>query len=130
MKLLICGDRDWSDQETMRKALLLLIDNCHREKEPLHIIHGDARGADKMAGELATKFRLKVTAYPADWEKYKKAAGPIRNTRMLNEGHPDAVLAFHNNIATSKGTANMLVQAAKRGIKTMLVTSHDKCTWK
>ena len=40
---------------------------------------------------------------------------------MLNEGNPDLILAFHNDIENSKGTKNMVMQAKKRGIKTIVI---------
>lgn len=43
-------------------------------------------------------------------------AGPIRNKQMLLEERPDKVVAFHNDLSKSRGTADMLRQAEKRGI--------------
>jgi len=42
--------------------------------------------------------------FPADWGKYSKSAGYIRNKQMLAEGKPDLVVAFPGG----KGTANMV----------------------
>ena len=54
-----------------------------------------------------------VNPFPAQWSKYGRAAGPLRNTQMLSEGNPDIVLAFHDNIKRSRGTRNMIVQSLK-----------------
>ena len=74
-----------------------------------------------------------VFKYPAPWEEYKrkypiekfgmkfKSAGTDRNTQMLVEGKPGLIMAFHSNIAKSKGTKNMIAQAKKAGIETLLV---------
>ena len=59
--------------------------------------------------------------FPADWKKYGRAAGPIRNKQMLNEGKPDLVLAFHTNIENSKGTKSMIQIAKKSEIKIILI---------
>lgn len=59
--------------------------------------------------------------FPADWKQYGKAAGPIRNKQMLDEGQPDLVLCFHDDIEKSKGTKNMYELAKARGIKTKLI---------
>jgi len=50
---------------------------------------------------------------PADWEKYGKASGPIRNRKMFKLGQPDLVLAFHNDIYKSKGTNDMVFNVAR-----------------
>lgn len=77
------------------------------------IIHGAARGADSLADFIGHNLGCRVEPFPAQWEKYHRAAGPIRNTQMLVEGKPDRVLAFHRDIAHSKGTADMVKQALK-----------------
>jgi hypothetical protein len=50
--------------------------------------------------------------FPADWEKYGKAAGPIRNQQILVEGKPDLVVAFQGG----RGTANMVSRAQQAGV--------------
>ena len=113
MRLLICGDRDWWDKSLIEQYIILY--------KPSVIIEGNARGADRMAGEAAKEFGIELEVYPADWNTYGKAAGPIRNTQMLKEGKPDKVLAFHDDIEASKGTKNMVTQARKAGIPVEVV---------
>jgi hypothetical protein len=60
-----------------------------------------------------------IKPYPADWDKYGKAAGPIRNKQMLDEGNPEKVIAFR--FKNSRGTQNMINQAEKAGIKTIVI---------
>jgi len=116
MKVLVTGDRNWSNKAIIRHALLDLPDNSI-------IVHGAARGADSIAGEIAKKWNMKVLPYPAQWEAYGKSAGPIRNRQMLTE-NPDIelVLAFHNSIETSKGTRDMCSVADRQGIPIRLCT--------
>ncbi len=87
------------------------------------IIQGMCRGADKIARNFARLRGHVVMGYPADWDRYGRAAGPIRNKQMLDEGKPDLVIAFHNNIDQSKGTADMIEQARKAGILVEIHTS-------
>ena len=119
--VLICGDRNWSRQTTMR----LVFDKLKTMKRErwIIIVHGDARGADSIAGALAKEYGFECAPHPADWELYGKAAGPIRNQEMLDEEKPHIVLAFHANIESSKGTKDMLRRAKKAGIKTKLYKS-------
>jgi len=119
VKVLVCGDRNWTDRRVIDRQLRKL-------QPPLTIIHGAARGADTLAGEVAHHYNMEVCVYPAEWGRYGKAAGPIRNKQMLDEGKPDLVLAFHDNIQESKGTADMVKQAAKRGIETLVINHKRK----
>lgn len=115
MRLLICGDRDWTNSRLIRKWIEKL--------KPDVVIHGACRGADLMAGTEAIDLEVPcVIAFPAPWSMHPRAAGPIRNSRMLKEGKPDRVLAFHNHIARSKGTADMVRKATRAGIPCEVVT--------
>ena len=112
-RILVCGDRNWNDSEKIREVLK------EYPKESV-IIHGGCRGADTIAGNVAKEYGMSVIVFPAEWSKHGLAAGPIRNKKMLDEGKPDLVLAFHSDISSSKGTNNMISQARKKGIETIL----------
>jgi hypothetical protein len=113
MKVLICGDRNYTNKERIDKFILSLPFDTE-------IIEGEARGADSIARDCAETRGLKVHKFPADWGKYFKAAGPIRNSQMLKEGKPDLVIAYHDNIKESKGTKNMATISLKAGIPVYL----------
>lgn len=119
MKVLCCGDREWKDWRSIRRALESLGPNTV-------IVHGDCRGADKMCGFVASQFGYSVDANKANWGKYGLAAGPIRNAEMLTK-HRDIglVLAFHDNISASKGTKDMVAQARAAGIPVNFVRSDE-----
>lgn len=120
MRVQITGDRDWSDYLTIEKALRAVLDDD--DPQTVIVVHGAARGADSIAGEVATELGCKVEVFPADWKKYGRAAGPIRNTEMLDSG-PDVVLAFHDDLKSSKGTKNCVEQALKRNIPVLYFTT-------
>lgn len=82
-------------------------------------MHGGAKGADSLAGLVARQLGFKVEVYPANWKKYGRAAGPVRNNQMLDTD-PDVVLAFHPNLKESKGTAHCVREARKRSIEVKL----------
>lgn len=117
MRVLICGDRNWTDKELIRGVLKEL------KPKPSIVICGGARGADTLAKEVALELGFRVQEFPANWEQYGKAAGPIRNKQMLQEGQPTLVIAFHDNIKASKGTAHMLYISKYHKIKTRLYTT-------
>lgn len=122
MRLLICGDREWSDKQTMRVWV-----RHYYEKygDDLVIIHGACEGADLMAESLAKDYEIPYEGFPARWKKHRKAAGPIRN-RVMARARLDEALAFHNRIEKSKGTKNMLFQLAQTGIKSQVVQTGDR----
>jgi len=111
MIVIICGDRNWTDEDTIDQYIMTL---------PLHstIIHGNCRGADKIAGRLGKIRGHRVIPMDAEWSKYRWGAGPIRNKRMLDSHKVDLVVAFHDDLSRSKGTADMIGQAEARGIPT------------
>ena len=127
-RVLICGDRNWTNRETIRAWIEKLIDWGYHT-----VIEGEAKGADTIAREEAERAGMIVFKYPAKWDEYRqkypvekfgmkfKSAGTDRNTQMLVEGKPSLVVAFHPDISKSKGTKNMIKQAKKTGIETILV---------
>ena len=85
------------------------------------IIEGGAKGADTLAWKWARHFLGKGSEYSvqfrARWDMHGKAAGPIRNKQMLDEGKPDLVISFPGG----RGTANMIKQAKAAGVEVMEV---------
>jgi hypothetical protein len=112
----VCGDREWTDRVVIRRELRALL-VAHPD---IQICHGAARGADTLAGEVASELKIPVAAYPAHWEAFGKAAGPLRNRTMLREFQPELVVAFHADYAKSKGTRDMLEAARLAGVPTRL----------
>ena len=119
MKILVTGDRNW----TCEKTIGLVLERY--EGLGATLIHGDCRGADRLAAKIGEQMGYKVMAFPADWKFHGKGAGPIRNQKMLDE-KPDEVCAFHDNIEKSKGTADMVNRTIKAGIRTAIFKSAGK----
>ena len=120
-RLLVCGGREYGyriDTKTGKKekyqpeidhiwhTLDLVRSSIGR---PLLIIEGEQRGVDLLAREWAEEKGLEVKGFPADWDKYQKRAGFIRNAQMLEEGKPQAVVAFPGGVGT-----RMMVGLARR----------------
>jgi hypothetical protein len=124
MRLLICGSRDWNDYELIRECILRIgVPNI------ACIIQGEARGADLMAKSLALEYDIKHADFPADWDVAGPGAGPRRNQRMLDEGKPTHVLAFHDAIHTAKGTGDMIQRAEAARVPVALVSHRNECGW-
>ena len=118
MRVLFCGDRDWTDALMIEVAVVKLPSNTV-------IIHGACRGADRIAGREGERHGFEVIPFPAEWDKYHKAAGPIRNEQMINEGLPDIVYAFHDHLDQSTGTRDMIDKAESAGIPVTLFTHKE-----
>lgn len=109
MRVLVCGGRNYSDRSRVVNVLCKL----HFEAGISCIIEGGANGADRLAREWANTSIVPVETYEADWENQGSFAGPARNTRMLNEGKPDLVIAFPGG----RGTADMVRKARRAGVE-------------
>jgi hypothetical protein len=119
LRLLICGDRGWDDQEMISDVLKSIgVDRIEC------VIEGECRGADILSRNAARELEIEVLRFPADWKSHGDAAGPIRNRQMLVEGKPTHVIAFHNDIANSSGTADMISQARKLGFPAFIVSEN------
>ncbi|ALU99743.1 DUF2493 domain-containing protein [Campylobacter coli] len=118
MKLLVCGGRDYTDIEHFNKEMDNVFSLYQNQIDT--IIEGGARGADNMAKNYALKNKINLVEVKADWQHFGKAAGPIRNQRMLSMlDSNDCVLAFWNGV--SKGTKNMIEIARNKNIKVIII---------
>jgi hypothetical protein len=123
MRLLVCGGRKYGVDYQGNEITLLTwplydILQEYLDKNPdLTIIQGGARGADYWAKIWALHAGVPHLEFPAEWDKYGRGAGVIRNTRMIVEGRPDLILAFPGG----SGTANMVSQGKKYNINTRQV---------
>jgi hypothetical protein len=114
LKVLVCGGRDFDDAMTLGSWLA----GIHKKEGIALLIEGGARGADYMARRFAEWSQIPVKTFPADWATYGKAAGPMRNQRMIDDGKPDLVVAFDGG----RGTADMIGRAERAGIRVLRAT--------
>ena len=105
MRTIIAGGRDFTNTGMAFICLESLV------KAGDIIISGHASGADMMGELYAQKNKLQCELYPAEWEKYGRAAGPIRNEQMAKVA--DRLIAFWDG--KSRGTKSMINLAKKYG---------------
>lgn len=103
IRVLVCGGRDYRNWPCLSGVL----DRLHAENEFVEVIHGAAPGADTLADSWARSRGIPTRRFIALWQTEGKAAGPLRNQRMLDEGRPDMVIIFPGG----KGTADMTRRA-------------------
>ena len=102
-KLIVAGGRDFNDAALLERVLIALADTEFADKA-LSIVSGMARGADALGYQFAKANGITSYPFAADWYKYGKRAGFVRNAEMADVA--DGLLAFHDG--TSKGTAHMI----------------------
>ena len=119
IRIIVAGSRNFHNHQKMYPILdELLKDKTHDEIE---LVSGCCRGADKL-GELYGYYNnWKVIKFQADWDKYGKAAGAIRNEQMAkyaSEAERGILIAFP--IGESRGTYNMIKLAKQYGLEVMI----------
>ena len=113
MKLAIVGSRTFVDYDFFK----VHVDEVFSLENITFIVSGGAKGADTMAETYGRKNAIPFIVFPANWNKYKKSAGPIRNKQVVDEC--DMMIAFLQD--GSRGTMNAIQQASKVGKKVIVV---------
>jgi hypothetical protein len=109
MKVIIAGSRHMNDTPANRRIMERGIKQSHYDIK--EIVSGTQRGADKLGERYAEHYNIPVTRFPANWNRYGKGAGPIRNTEMAH--YADALIVFI--WPQSRGSRNMLDTMMKLG---------------
>lgn len=108
-KVIIAGSRDFADYNLLAQRCDHLLSQV---TEPIEVVSGTARGADRL-GELYANARgYSLVKFPAQWSKFGRSAGPIRNRQMAE--YANALIAFP--LGKSFGTRNMITTAKKLGL--------------
>lgn len=124
-RVLVTGSREWTDREAVYKALTKAVkDNSHGWR--VILIHGDARGADRLADSVARELGWSIEKHPARWEEHDddcphyhegnttcNTAGIRRNREMVDLG-ADVCVAFLTG--ESRGTKHCVSIAERKGI--------------
>ena len=109
MKVIIAGSRNFINYHELKKE-------CNQfllDKKNIEIVSGDHyKGADKLGVQYANEKGFNIVRFPAEWNKFGKAAGPIRNKEMAI--FADALIAFWDG--KSRGTKNMIQLAKQNGL--------------
>lgn len=116
MRLLISGTRRATikHRQAISDAILsvLVATQAHG---PHTLLHGGARGVDRIAAALAREWGWVVESHPADWGQYGRAAGPRRNAELVAAG-ADLVIAFPAT-TVSPGTWDLVRRAVAAGLR-------------
>ena len=117
-RVIVCGCTSFSESDLCFSTL----DEYLSSVDSVEIVSGHARGADSLGEEYAVMHGLKLAVFKPDWNRYGRAAGPIRNREMLKYAMEEkpTVIAFWNGI--SRGTKNMISQAERAGVEVKIVS--------
>ena len=113
MKMIIAGGRKYQFTDKDYAEL----DKIHKIISVTEVVSGKAKGADTCGEVWAKKNGIKVADFPAEWTKFGKAAGPIRNLEMAK--YADALAVSSGN----DGTSNMVKNAKKEGLEIFYLSS-------
>lgn len=119
-RVIIAGSRKFNDYGKLKE-------NCDRilsaeledEDCKVVIVSGHAKGADSIGEQYARERGLDIDAHPADWKKYGRAAGVMRNKEMAETA--DALIAFPQEGEGNRGTRNMVRLAREKGLRCEVV---------
>lgn len=116
LRILVTGSREFTDEDIVRGAIIETLMCRGRSAQATLLAHGAARGADMLADRVARSMNMAVVQYPADWRRYGRRAGYVRNAEMLENANPEVALAFFKLGAENKGTAMMVKLCKDRGV--------------
>jgi len=122
VRILVCGGRDWEDADLVESTLGRL----HATRGPFErLIHGGARGVDRMAGKWARDNGVLEWDFLPEWHRAGAPEGTTRNQRMIAEAAPDLVVAFPGG----PGTADMVERAKGAGIEIIAIAAPSPRSW-
>lgn len=110
-RVIVAGSRTFTDYELMKEKLDLVLKNI----EDITIVSGTARGADTLGERYAAERGYSVLRFPADWDRYGRRAGYLRNVQMSENA--EALVAFMPH-GGSRGTQMMIDIANQKDMPT------------
>ena len=112
--LIVAGTRTFDDYDLLKEKIDHALSN--HVGDEITIVEGEAKGADELAKRYAKEKGCLLKSFPADWDKYGKAAGPIRNRAMhkfaSSFSHRGCILFWDGK---SRGTAGNFALAEEFG---------------
>lgn len=120
MKIIIAGTRTFTDKHFLFTEMNKLVTKLNLQY--FSVVSGTQDGADKLGEKWAEERNLVCERFPPDWDKYKKAAGPIRNAEMADVA--DICVVFWDG--KSKGSRNMIETALSKGLLVKIIKFGDK----
>lgn len=121
-RIIICGGRHFKDYDRLESTMNEVMSKIAPWRDVIEIVSGHCEGADQLGELYAKNHNLPCKVFPAQWKKFGKAAGPIRNSEMVkyaSEAEMPVVVAFRS--PRTKGTNDTVKKATKQGFKVFVV---------
>jgi hypothetical protein len=109
MKVAVIGSRTFDDYELVKETLSTFTISL--------LVSGGAKGADSLGERYANENNITTLIFKPDWKKHGPAAGPIRNTDIVNNA--DTIIAFWD--CESRGTKDSITKAEKLGKQVIII---------
>lgn len=113
VKIIVAGSRSFDNYDLLEEKL----DELIKGRKNTEIVSGNARGADLLGERYGKERELEIKRFPADWNKFGKKAGYLRNEEMAK--YADVCVCFWDG--SSAGTKNMIDLAEKYKLKTFVI---------
>lgn len=97
-RALVTGGRDWDPKHV--DYVFLQLDQIHKSSPLSVLINGKAAGFDSICRSWAISRDIPTIDCPANWKKYGRAAGPIRNQEMFDIYHPTILIVGDGGTGT------------------------------
>jgi len=121
-RVIIAGSRKFNDYNKMLFTVDRIGLHLINTIDQVEIISGHALGADSLGEKLAKAYGYPLKIFPADWDTYGRAAGPIRNEQMAKyAAAADRGILVAFPVGESRGTRNMIKLAKQYGLETEVV---------
>lgn len=126
VRIIIAGTRDFDDYELLKFKVDRIVEkefkNCY-----ISIVSGTCKGADQLGESYARTKGYHLYKFPAEWDKYGRKAGPLRNEKMAKFASGELIdnecvgvlIAFWDG--KSRGTKNMIENAHKYNLKVFTI---------
>ena len=115
MKVIIAGSRTITDCTIVSEAI------SKAGFDITEIVSGGAVGVDRCGEWYAAHHNIPIKRFLADWRRYGRKAGPIRNGQMAD--YADALVAVWDGAST--GTKNMIELAERNGLKVFVHNANE-----
>ena len=109
MKIAVIGSRTFNDYELVKETLSTFTISL--------LVSGGAKGADSLGERYANENNIETLIFKPDWKKHGPAAGPLRNTDIVNNA--DTIIAFWDG--ESRGTKDSITKAEKLGKEVIII---------
>lgn len=121
IRIIVAGSRYYQNYDLLSLELDALI--AQMSNPEITFVSGTCKGADILGENYARKRGYPIVRFPADWNRFGAAAGPIRNREMAEyasaDGATGVLVAFWDG--KSRGTRSMIQNAEKCGLQVRIV---------